>query len=155
MVPDRVLVERLVALVLVVTSLVYFLLGWRIPLPDVGDDSPFSARSFPLALGAIGTVLSLMLLLRPSAGPSIGVRTFAWARAAGLLLMMFLYALLINHLGFVVTSALFLACAFRVLGERRIFVLTTVAAGVSLGLWLLFRMLDVRLDWGLFGRLLS
>jgi hypothetical protein len=78
-----------------------------------------------------------------------------WSHWQEIVLMMFLYALLINHLGFVVTSALFLACAFRVLGERRIFVLTTVAAGVSLGLWLLFRMLDVRLDWGLFGRLLS
>jgi putative tricarboxylic transport membrane protein len=147
--------ERLMALALLLFSLAYLALGWRIPLPGVSDDSPFSARSFPLALGVIGAVLSLALLVKPPPGAPVGVAGFAWGRAAGLVALMAGYALAITHLGFVVTSALFLAGGFRVLGERRPLVLATVAVGVSLGFWVLFRLLDVQLDWGLFGRLLA
>ena len=55
----------LMALALLVFSLAYLALGWRIPVPDSSDDSPFSARSFPLALGVLGAVLSAVLLVRP------------------------------------------------------------------------------------------
>jgi putative tricarboxylic transport membrane protein len=144
--------ERLMALALLLFSLAYLALGWRIPLPGVSDDSPFSARSFPLALGVIGAVLSLALLVKPPPGAPVGVAGFAWGRAAGLIALMAGYALAITHLGFVVTSALFLAGGFRVLGERRPGVLTAVALGVSLGFWAMFWMLDVKLDWGVFGR---
>lgn len=140
------------ALALLVFSLAYLALGSRIPVPDVSDDSPFSARSFPLALGVLGAVLSLVQLLRPAAGEAVGVAGFAWGRTAGLVALMGGYALAIPHLGFVVTSVLFLAGGFRLLGERRPAVLASVAVGVSLGFWVMFRLLDVQLDWGVFGR---
>ncbi len=66
---------------------------------------------------------------------------------------MALYALAIGPLGFVVTSALFLAGGFFVLGERRPKVLALVALGTSLGFFVMFRLLDVNLDWGVFGRM--
>lgn len=153
--PTRVQAERLMALALLVFSLAYLVLGWRIPVPDSSDDSPFSARSFPLALGVLGAVLSAALLVRPTSGEAIGVPGFAWGRTAGLLLLMAGFALLIPHLGFVVTSALFLGGGFRLLGERRPIVLLPVALGVSLGFWALFRVLGVTLDWGVFERLLA
>ena len=153
--PTRVQAERLMALALLVFSLAYLVLGWRIPVPDSSDDSPFSARSFPLALGVLGAVLSAALLVRPTSGEAIGVAGFAWGRTAGLLLLMAGFALLIPHLGFVVTSAMFLGGGFRLLGERRPIVLLPVALGVSLGFWALFRVLGVTLDWGVFERLLA
>jgi putative tricarboxylic transport membrane protein len=124
-------------------------------VPDASDDSPFSARSFPLVLGVLGAVLSLVLLVRPASNVVVGVAGFAWGRTAGLLLLMAGFALLIPHLGFVVTAALFLGGGFRLLGERRPSVLLSVALGVSLGFWALFRALGVTLDWGVFERLLS
>ncbi len=152
--PARVQAERLVALALLVFSLTYLALGWRIPVPDSSDDSPFSARSFPVALGVLGALLSLALLVRPPPGAPVGVAAFAWSRAAGLIALMAGYALAIGHLGFAVTSALFLAGGFRVLGERRPTVLAAVSIGVALGFWAMFWLLDVKLDWGVFGRLL-
>ncbi len=152
--PTRAQAERLMALALLMFSLGYLLLGWRIPVPDTSDGSPFSARSFPLALGVLGTVLSVVLLVRPSATAAVGIAGFAWGRTAGLLLLMAGFALLISHLGFVVTAALFLGGGFRLLGERRPIVLLPVALGVSLGFWALFQVLGVTLGWGVFERML-
>lgn len=153
--PTRVQAERLMALALLVFSLAYLLLGWRIPVPDASDGSPFSARSFPLALGVLGAVLSALLVVRPSSAAPVGVAGFAWGRTAGLLALMAGFALAIPHLGFAVTAALFLGGGFRLLGERRPVVLLPVALGVSLGFWALFRALGVTLDWGVFERLLG
>lgn len=153
--PTRVQAERLMALALLVFSLAYLVIGWRIPVPDSSDDSPFSARSFPLVLGVLGMVLSAVLVVRPSSTEAVGVAGFAWGRTAGLLLLMAGFALLIPHLGFVVTAALFLGGGFRLLGERRPIVLLPVALGVSFGFWALFQALGVTLDWGVFERLLG
>ena len=86
---------------------------------------------------------------------AVGVAAFAWGRAAGLLALMCAFALTIGLLGFVVASSLFLAAGFRILGERRPLVLAPVAAGTALGFWVVFELLDVKLDWGVFGRILG
>lgn len=144
--------ERLGALLLLAFSLVYFLLAFSIKVPPGPDDSPFSARSFPFGLGGLGMILSFALLVKPPAGGEIGVAGFAWGRALGLMALMGVFALTIDFLGFVVASALFLAAGFRVLGEKRLVVLAPVAAGTALGFWIMFELLDVKLDWGVFGR---
>jgi putative tricarboxylic transport membrane protein len=150
---SRVHAERLAALLILLFSLAYFLLAFTIKLPPSSDDSPFSARTFPLALGPLGMALSIALLIRPPAGAEVG-RGLSWGRASGLMALMALYALAINRLGFVVTSALFLACGFYVLGERRAKVLLPVAIITALGFWIMFTLLNVQLDWGIFGRML-
>jgi putative tricarboxylic transport membrane protein len=85
----------------------------------------------------------------------VGVAGFAWGRAAGLLALMGAFALTIGFLGFVVASALFLAAGFRVLGEKRPAVLVPVAAGTALGFWVMFELLDVKLEWGVFARVFA
>ena len=147
--------ERLAALAILLFSLGYFVLAFGIKAPPSSDDSPFSARSFPMMLGPIGMALSLVLLVRPPEGAPIGAAGFSWGRALGLVGLMVFYALAINRLGFVVTSALFLAGGFWALGERRPRVLALVALGVSLGFWTMFSLLDVKLDWGIFERIWS
>lgn len=149
----RLRAERFAALALFAFSLGYFLLAFQIKVPPGPDDSPFSARSFPFGLGALGMVLSFALLVKPPAGAAIGAARFEWGRASGLLGLMAAFALTIDALGFVVASALFLAAGFRILGERRPAILAPVAAGTALGFWIMFELLDVKLDWGLFGRL--
>lgn len=146
--------ERLAALAILLFSLAYFWLAFSIKVPPSSDDSPFSARTFPLALGPMGMALSLALILRPPDGERVGAG-LAWGRAGGLIVLMGFYAAAITPLGFVVTSAVFLAGGFFVLGERRPLVLALVALGVAIGFFAMFRVLDVNLDWGVFGRMLT
>ena len=151
----RIQAERLAALAILAFSLGYFLLAFTIKVPPGPGDSPFSARSFPFGLGALGMILSFAILVKPPAGAPIGAASFAWGRVAALLALMGAFAFSIGFLGFVVASAFFLAAGFRVLGERRAFVLVPVAAGTALGFWIVFELLDVKLDWGVFGRVLG
>lgn len=151
---SRINAERLAALLILLFALAYFALAFQIKLPPSSDDSPFSARTFPLALGPIAMVMALILLIKPAGGEDVG-RGLAWGRGFGLIALMGLYALAINHLGFVVTSALFLAGGFFVLGERRPRVLLPVAVLTALGFWIIFTLLSVQLDWGIFGRMLG
>ncbi|MCM0019387.1 MAG: tripartite tricarboxylate transporter TctB family protein [Tagaea sp.] len=151
----RLQAERMAALALLAFSLGYFLLAFTIKVPPGPDDSPFSARSFPFGLGALGMLLSFLLIVRPASDETVGTAGFAWARALGLLALMGVFALGIDFLGFVVASALFLAAGFRILGEKRPAVLVPVAIGTALGFWIMFELLDVKLDWGVFGRILG
>jgi putative tricarboxylic transport membrane protein len=151
----RIQAERLAALAILAFSLGYFLLAFAIKVPPGPGDSPFSARSFPFGLGALGMILSFAILVKPPPGAPIGAASFAWGRAAALLALMGAFALSIGFLGFVVASALFLAAGFRVLGERRPRVLVPVAGGTALGFWIVFELLDVKLDWGVLGRVLG
>lgn len=150
----RVRAERLAALAILLFALGYFWLAFSIKVPPSSDDTPFSARSFPLVLGPLAAFLALILIVRPPDGAPVGIG-LAWGRGAGLIALMGLYALAIGPLGFVVTSALFLIGGFLALGERRPLVLALVGFGVALGFWIMFTLLDVRLDWGVFGRVLS
>jgi len=152
----RIHAERLVALSLLLFSLAYFVLAFKIRLPPGSADSPFTARTFPLVLGPLAIAISLFLLLKPPrSSESIVGQGMAWGRAAGLIGLMGLYTLAINPLGFAVTSALFLAGGFFVLGERRLPVLLPLAIGIALGFWVLFTLLKVELDWGIFGRMVA
>jgi putative tricarboxylic transport membrane protein len=151
----RIQAERLAALAILAFSLGYFMLAFTIRVPPGPGDSPISARTFPFGLGALGMILSFAILMKPPPGAPIGAAAFAWGRAAGLLTLMCGFAFSIGFLGFVVASSLFLAAGFRVLGERRPLVLAPVAAVTALGFWIVFELLDVKLDWGVFGRLLG
>ena len=150
----RIHAERLAALLILLFSLAYFVLAFGIKLPPSSDDTPFSARTFPLVLGPLAMALSLALLVKPPAGEDVG-RGLSWGRGLGLMGLMALYALAIDRLGFVVTSALFLAGGFYVLGERRLKVLLPIAAVTALAFWIMFTLLDVQLDWGIFGRMFA
>jgi putative tricarboxylic transport membrane protein len=152
---SRTRAERLAALAILLFSLAYLWLAFGIKVPASSDDSPVSARSFPLVLGPMGIVLALILLIRPPDGAPVDLKALSWGRGAGLVALIAFFALAITPLGFVITSALFLAGGFFLLGERRPLVLVAVALGVSLGFFFLFRALDVSLDWGLLERVWS
>lgn len=148
--------ERIGALALLAFSLAYLLGAFSIRLTPASDDSPLSARSLPFALGVLGMILSAVLVVKPPASADVepGGAPLAWRRAGGLIALMALYAALIAPLGFVVTSALFLAGGFAVLGERRWLLLAVVAVVTAVVFWAAFRLLDVNLDWGVFERIL-
>lgn len=150
----RIHAERIAALLILLFSVGYLVFAFKINLPQGSTGSPFTARTFPLVLGPIAMALSLFLLIKPPPG-GVVAEGLAWGRGLALLGLMGLYALAISHLGFVVTSALFLAGGFFVLGERRLAILLPTALCIALGFWVMFTLLKVQLDWGIFGRMLQ
>ena len=69
-----------------------------------------------------------------------------------LLILMFVYSLLLEYLGFYVTSALFLPMTMFVLGARKMFLIALTSGGVLLFVFLVFgKILGVPLpESGLF-----
>jgi len=64
--------------------------------------------------------------------------TAAPFRFWSLLILMFVYSLLLEYLGFYVTSALFLPMTMFVLGARKVFLIALTSGGVLLFVFLVF-----------------
>lgn len=118
-----------------VASAWYALEALRIPNPPVVGD-PLGPRMFPLVLGLLSLALSLLVLReRENVGAVRAtreeLRSLLWV-AAG----MAGYAVLLPRLGFVISTALFLAGGFAYTGGRRPLL---VGALVACGIYVLFR----------------
>ena len=126
--------EQLGGIGLLLFSSVYAYLTFAIPLlPQFTD--VFNARSMPGALGILGIALSLALLTRR--GPRAGVERLHWGYGFVFLLLMSLYGLGLRPLGFILSTTLFLAVGFVVLGERRVLPIILVAGAVTVVFWTL------------------
>ena len=72
-----------------------------------------------------------------------------WSKAVQLLVLMVLFAVAIEWLGFVVASALFLAAGFRVLGIRSWRTIALGSVPLAVGFWLILaKLLDIYLAPG-------
>ena len=94
----------------------------------------------------------MLIVILPTrrAGEPVATERSGWWRAAALCALMVLYGLTITRLGFVVSTILFLAAGFRLLGERRWLLIVTVSALVTLGFWaILTEFLGIYLEPGL------
>ncbi len=126
--------EQVGGLCFLLFSLVYGYLTLSIPvLPQFADG--FTARSMPGALAVLGTIVSLLLMLRKSAAT---VReTLNWRLGLAFVLLMSAYGSSLRPAGFLLSTLVFLAAGFLLLGERRWLPITLVAAGITGGFWLL------------------
>lgn len=113
---------------------------------------PFTPQTFPLALAATGAVLGLAQLAKslrepPEAGGSWA--GYDWPRVGLLLLSMVAYGASFTWLGFLVSTMLFLAAGYLILGERRPIVLGSASVLVTVGFWLIMtRLLGIYLAPG-------
>ena len=104
---------------------------------------------FPLLLSVFTILVSLSLLLeaihemRTTAGNG---RKMKLKSVAAAMLLCIAYAALLPHLGFILTSMLFLAAFIRFLGERRIWLVGVISLVMPLLLYGIFGvLLSVRL----------
>jgi putative tricarboxylic transport membrane protein len=94
-------------------------------------------------LSVVGGAIALIILLSPAAstGPKEGeidyrrLGQYKLGQAATLLGLMIAYALLLNPVGFILATILFLAVAGYVLGERKLHFLVPVAATAAISIW--------------------
>jgi putative tricarboxylic transport membrane protein len=113
----------------------------QIPLFPGQELEPFKPRTMPVLLAAAGlllTAIRLVQLLRGSGTEgSLGLKGLHWAPAAWLCVAMLGYGMLMNPLGFIVATTLFLVAGFLILGERRRSVLLFLPLAFSVAFFLL------------------
>jgi putative tricarboxylic transport membrane protein len=147
--------DRIAALIFLAFSLAYGARTFEIPLYGVGQGI-MTARTLPFALAIAGVLVSLALLVAGGAkddGEDHSVRSIFgglhWATVAQLLVLMVLYGLTIRWVGFILSTSLFLAIGYAILGERRWSVLLGASVPVVVAFWaLLTQLLGVYLDPG-------
>ncbi len=147
--------DKVGALFFLVLSLFYGLMTFNIPLNMMAKKAFFTARTVPITVAVCGIIISLLLLILPSAdadGRNSIIKTFSgfnWKRAGLLLLLMIFYGLIIKLAGFIISTILFLIVGFRILGERRVKILLLASIPFVVVFWfLLNRILGVYLEPG-------
>lgn len=131
------------ALILLMFSIAYGLLAFKIPLTFLAQRETFNARTMPFALGIIGSLLSFLILVLPSGQTDEkeeikdAFRGLDWSRVGLLIGIMIFYSITLRFLGFVISSIIFLMGGFYILGERRIWLLFIGSVPLVLFIWFL------------------
>lgn len=109
------------------------------------EHEPFTPQTFPLLLAGAGAVLSVIELIkalrRRGAVVEQSWRGFDWGRVALLVATMVIYGALFTPLGFLLSTSLFLAAGYYILGERRWVVVLGASVVVSVGFWAIMTQL--------------
>ncbi len=149
--------DKVGALIFLIFSVAYGVSSQDIEIPFFAEEDAFNSRTLPIALAILGGVTALLLLILPSSSSekeaSIGqaFRGLYWKEVILLLILMVVYGLTIKVVGFIVSTTLFLALGFWVLGERRIKVILLTSVPLVLIFWyILSQLLDIYIDPGSF-----
>ncbi|WP_375754116.1 tripartite tricarboxylate transporter TctB family protein [Vibrio sp. HN007] len=137
-------------MIFLIVSLCYGYQTSLIPMFPGDEYEPFTARTLPTLLTAIGVVLSLILLVTAKPDTDSGaILSFNWKLLLAFIALMALYGLGLTYLGFVLATSLFLMAGFYLLGERRKSVLFGVSFPFVVAFYLLLtQVLDIYLEPG-------
>lgn len=108
------------------------------PPPGQADD-PGSA-TFPRMLAGALLVLSALQFLRPGEMEALP-RGGGAVRVAGIVALLFVYSMVLEPLGFMLATMLFLAAALVLAGARGLLPLSLIPVGVSFALFYVFNQL--------------
>ena len=144
--------ERLMALALVAFCLFYGLSATTIDVFPGREHELITSRSFPYGLTVIGLLCALYIAanagrvaLQTDEEPA-GRKRLNWRRFTALIAVSVGYSFILEGLGFVVSTAGFLAAGMLVMGERRWLPLTVAAVFPPLLFWALLEFaLDISL----------
>lgn len=146
--------ERVGGLLVLAFSLAYLRYALVLPLDPASGAVSFSARTLPVGLSATAILLSIVQLgmsFRQVGGERISesVRGFSWRPALLLVLLMGIYSIVFDVLGFIVASFLFLQLGFLILGERRVLMSAFISGFLVMFLWtMLTQAFGLYLDSG-------
>lgn len=129
--------DRVSAGLLLAFAIGVFAYTFTFPAP-VQDLDP-GVTAFPRMVSVLIGVLALVLLLRPREGEPLP-RGWAAIRVVVTVLLLCVYAVVLDSLGFVITTVLFLLAELLLIGVRRPILLALVPLGVGVGLFYLFRV---------------
>ncbi len=138
--------DRLVALVFLLLSLIYGYAAFNYPLLPFERNMAFLPNTLPIALSVLGVIFSLVIILSPrvkAREDELGdvdletVKRFKLGQAFGLVASMIAYAALLRPIGFLAATSLFIAGSAVVLGERKFHILIPIAVITALVVWYL------------------
>lgn len=132
-----VLGDRVVALLLLAFVAAVFAYTFTFPQPAQPLDPGVTA--FPRMVAVMIGIFALFILLRPEEGEMLPKGNAA-VRVIGTALLLGIYAVIMDTVGFVLTTALFLLAELLLIGVRRPTLLVSMPLGVSIVLFYLFRM---------------
>ncbi len=133
-------------------SLIYGWYSLSIPLFSSQVET-FTARTLPLYIAVAGVILSVLLLVLPDEDKDfVGrIKKMDWFSTGALFILMSIYGVIFNYLGFFLATFLFLNGGFYILGERRIGVMLLVSVILIAFFWGVFNyLLGIYIDPGLF-----
>lgn len=129
--------DRVAAGLLLAFAVGVFAYTFTFPVP-VQDLDP-GVTAFPRMVTVLIGVLALVLLVRPREGEPLP-RGRAAIRVIVTILFLCLYAVVMDSIGFVITTVVFLLAELLLIGVRRPVLLVLVPLGVAVGLFYLFRV---------------
>ncbi|MDG2072395.1 MAG: tripartite tricarboxylate transporter TctB family protein [Pseudomonadales bacterium] len=143
------LIFRAVSLTLLALFCIYLYFSGDIYLDFWAEDALFHARSFPYVIGIAGVFIAALLTILPTKPVSLaGIDTSHILPAVLLVALTSAFGLLLDYLGFIVASWLFLVSGFLLLGERA-YIRIVVCASLLVGIfWLLMDLLEIYLAPG-------
>ncbi|MEH6470053.1 MAG: tripartite tricarboxylate transporter TctB family protein [Halopseudomonas sp.] len=138
-------------LIFLCLSIAYGYYGQQIPLLPGDEFEAFHARSLPTTLAVLGTLLSIALLVTSRFDPKQKLRLegYDFALVAKLLVLVMLFAVALEWVGFLVATIFFLIGGYWLLGVRSIKMLLVASIPFAIFLWFaLSQLLDVYLAPG-------
>ena len=146
---------RLGSLLLLLFAITYLKISFTIPIDTTFGDEIFTSRTLPfvLSITTIFCALIQLFVLPDSISASESfcgeLKGSNWRHVLGLLLLMLLYSLSFQYLGFLLGGIGFLFAGFVLLGERRYLLAGVVSVSLVGGLWAaLTQLFDLYLDSG-------
>lgn len=149
----RYLGDYVAAGVLLILAIAVFAITLGFPGPGQPND-PGSA-AFPRIVAGTLAVLAVLQLARPQRGEELP-RGAAALRVMGIVTLLAVYAVVLEALGFILSSVLFLLGALLLAGVRRPSFLVVLPVGISVVLFYVFyNLLEVSLPTGFLEGFLS
>ncbi len=139
--------NRVAGIFFALMFLAYGYLATDIQLDFWAEEETFNARTFPYLIAIGGCLVSIVLAAAPPRTQSIDINLNN-PGAAGLILLMLAYSLLLEPMGFPLATAAFLAGALLLLGEKRWWLVGSISLGLTLSIWLIMSGLGIYLDPG-------
>lgn len=132
-------------------SVAYGYYAGQIPLLPGDEYEPFTAQTVPSALAILGGFLSIALLVTADRGEGSALKLhgYDFSLVAKLLVLVVIFALALEWIGFLLATIVFLIGGYWLLGERRIKTLLVASVPFSVGIWaILTQLLDIYLAPG-------
>ena len=142
--------DRMGGLIFLAVSIAYGYSATTIPMYPGDEMEPFTARTLPYVLAVLGGFTSLFIVLLGRDGEALNeMPALDLKLAFSLLLLMVMYGLTLEWLGFFLATSLFLIAGYWILGERRKSILFWASFPFAGGFWLvLTQLLDIYLAPG-------
>jgi len=143
--------DRIGGLIFLALSIAYGYSTTLIPMYPGDEYEVFTAKTLPFSLAIIGVVLSLALLFSARHEEKSRIPDLDWLIAIKLIALMVVYGAVLEFLGFLIGTTLFLLCGYWLLGERRKLILFFCSLPLVIFFWyVLTQLLDIYLAPGAF-----